>query len=63
MFYVIIIIIIIIYVQSTVKGHIRVKQNAFLPQVQILIHYLIVEDWRNVWKMKLNELGRQKIVR
>ena len=27
------------YSQSTEKGHIRVKQNVFLPQVKILIHY------------------------
>ena len=29
------------YTQATVKGHIRTKQNVFLPQVQILIHYSI----------------------
>ena len=32
---------VIVYAQSTAKGHIRVKQNVFLPQVTILIHYLI----------------------
>ena len=29
------------YVQSTAEGHIWAKQNVILPQVQILIHYLI----------------------
>ena len=29
------------YAQSTAKGPIREKQSAFLPQVTILIHYLI----------------------
>ena len=29
------------YAQSTATGHIREKENVFLPQVQILIHYLI----------------------
>ena len=47
------------------KGHIRVTQNVFLPQVQILIHYLIhippLEIWRNLKKMNLNELGRHKL--
>ena len=58
------------YTQSTAKGHIRVKQSVFLPQVNILIHYLIenntqptVQDWRNLWKTKLNELGRQQLGR
>ena len=27
------------YAQSTAKGRIKVKQNIFLPQIQILIHY------------------------
>ena len=58
---IIIIIIIMFHAQSTAKGHIRAKQNVFL----LLIHYLgpnthsTVEDWRNLGKMKLNELGRQ----
>ena len=29
------------YAQSSAKGPMRVKQNVFLPQVKILIHYLI----------------------
>ena len=29
------------YAQSTAKGHITAKQNAFLSQVKILIHNLI----------------------
>ena len=28
------------YAQSTVKGHIRAKENVFVPQVKIVIHYL-----------------------
>ena len=52
------------YAQSSAKGHIRVKQNAFLPQVNMLIHDLIhipptIEDWRNLGKMKLNELAER----
>ena len=42
------------YTQSTAKGYIRAKQNVFLPQVKIV---------RNLGKMKLNELGRQKLCR
>ena len=41
------------YAQSKAKGHIRMKQNVFLPQVTILIHNLhifTVEDWRNFLK-------------
>ena len=43
----------------------RVKQNVFLLQVNMIHHftYFTVEDWRNVWKMKLNEPGRQKLGR
>ena len=55
-----------LYTQSTAKGHIRAKQNIFLPQVHILIHYLInthstVDDWKQLWKIKLNEPERQKL--
>ena len=57
------------YAQSTAKGHIRVKQNVFLPQVKLLIHYLkhsIVEDLEKLgengieWARKA-ELGRYRI--
>ena len=45
------------HAQLTAKGHIRRKQNVFLPQVNILIHYLIhiplVENWRKLEKKKL----------
>ena len=30
-----------LYAKSTAKDHFREKQNVFLPQVNILIHYLI----------------------
>ena len=54
------------HTQSAEKGHIRAKQNIFLLQVKILIHYSInipplrIENLKN---MKLNELGRQKLGR
>ena len=53
---------------NPVKGHIRMKQNYFLPQPKIQIHSLmhthsIVGDWRNLGKMNLNEPGRQKLGR
>ena len=56
------------YAQSTAKGHIRVKQNVFLPHVNILIHYLTcihstVHNWRHLGKMRLNEPGRQTLGR
>ena len=28
-------------IQSTAEGHVRAKQNVFLPQVKIIIHYSI----------------------
>ena len=32
------------YAQSTAKGHIREKQNVFLPQVNFfMIHYLLIQ--------------------
>ena len=55
------------YSQSTAKGHIKVKQNVFVPQEKhsdsLLNTHSIVEDWRNFGEMKLNELGRQKLGR
>ena len=29
------------YAQSTAKGYRKAKQNVFLPQINILIHYVI----------------------
>ena len=53
------------YAQSTAKGHIRAKENVFLPQVQIRIHYLKhippLKIWRNLQNTKLNEPGRPKL--
>ena len=54
------------YAQSNAKGPIRAKQNVFLPQVQIRIHYFIlthstIEERRHFGKKKLNEAGRQKL--
>ena len=50
------------YAQSTAKGHMRVKQNAFLPQVTIIIHYLIhippLKIWRKLGGNEMNEPGR-----
>ena len=43
---------------------VRAKQNVFLPQVQLMTDYLVlnthstVEDWRNWGEMKLNEPGK-----
>ena len=54
------------YAQSTVKGHIWAKQNGFLLEVAILIHYSVhspllrIEDFE---KIKLNEPGRQTLGR
>ena len=31
----------IFYAQTTAKGHIRAKQNVFLPQENIVVHYFI----------------------
>ena len=52
---------VIFFAQSTAKGRISAKQNVYLPQAQIRIHYLIhthsiVEDWRNSGKMKLRRM-------
>ena len=56
------------YAQSTAKGHIRAKQSVFLTTStnpdSLLTTHPTVEDWRNLGKMKLNELEfRQKIGR
>ena len=53
------------YAQSNAKGHIRVKQNVFLPQSSdsILNTHFTVEGWRYLEKMKLNEPGKQKLGR
>ena len=55
------------YAQSTAKGHIRAKLNVFLPQANILIHYVLhippLRILKNSRKMKLNELGWQKLGR
>ena len=59
------------YAQSTAKGYIRAKENVFLPQVQILIHYSIhvILPSKNetlffcIEKMKLKEPGRQTLGR
>ena len=48
------------YAQSTAKGHIRAKQNKFLPQVNSLIIHIPQFSFEEIWKkMKLNEPGRQ----
>ena len=56
-----------IYAQSTAKGHTREKQNVFLSQVKILIHYLIhippLRIGDILGKMKWNEPGRQTLGR
>ena len=56
------------YAQSTVKGYIRAKLNVLLPQVKF--RFLVYDAFHvlfmigEVWgKMKLNELGRQKLGR
>ena len=51
------------YAQSTAKGHIKAKLNVFLPQVHILIYYLIhippVQTFGEIGgDIKLNEPGR-----
>ena len=59
----------VLNVLRPVNSHIRVKQkiNVFQPQVKILMSLLnthsTVGDWRNLGKMKLNELGRHKLAR
>ena len=56
-----------VYDQSTVKGHIRAKQNILRPQVKILTHYLLcmtyatVENRRSLGKTKLDESEMQKV--
>ena len=51
--------------RSTTKGHARGKQSEFLPQVHILIHYLIhkgerVQDWdRESVRQSRNQRGRE----
>ena len=52
------------YPQSSAKGHTRMKQSVFGPQVNFLIHdpsntHSTVKDWRNLQKMKLNEPRRE----
>ena len=60
--------------QSTVKGHIRAKQNVFIPQVQqsdsILETHSIVEDLRKLEKNEVelagevrNKVGRSPVSR
>ena len=54
------------YAQSTAKGHIRTKQNVFL-QAKLSIHDLIhtppLRIAKTLWKMKMNEPGKQKLGR
>ena len=59
----------ICYAQSTVKGHIREKQNVFMSQVtksdSLLYTHSIVEGWRNLGENEVEwagqaELGRWK---
>ena len=53
------------YAQSTAKGHMRVKRNVFLPQVQNVIHCLThmpqLMIGKMKGKMKLNEPERKYI--
>ena len=65
------------YAQSTTKGHIREKQNVFLPRVKFWFtthtdpqcdddgHFTIspLKIWKHLDKIKLNEPGRQKLGR